>query len=483
VPTEVQTEPDPAIPRPLAISFAMLMVLLALAALDQTIVSTALPAIAREFHGTSRIAWVFSAYLIASTVAVPLHGRLADHYGSKPVLLAAIALFLAGSLLCGLSDGMEALVLARGLQGAGGGGFLTLAMTSVVRMFSPQMRARLQGLLGATYGLSTMAGPVVGGWIVDHGSWRWAFFINLPIGLLAAVLLARFQPRQAPDHRGAMDYPGALLLAAALICAMLATGRGPAPFLPASVFAALGAGLTAVFLWTQSRSASPLLPLALFRLPAFSGAVALSAASGVMLFAAVVFLPLYFQTVRGLTPGESGWHLMPLMAGITLASIACGRWLSRTGRVRVVAAAAGGLACLSFVALGGLVREPGASVALIAAGLFPLGMGIGALFPLVTVVAQIAAPPGLLGIATASPVMFRSVAGALGLSLLALLWSAATAGVAGGNLGAVLWTAAGIAAVAAGLSRFLPVRLTRGAHAAAHPGAAARPVTGAPSRP
>jgi len=212
-----------AIPRPLLISFAMLMLMLMLAALDQTIVSTALPSIARDLQGASRMSWVFSAYLIAATVAVPVYGKLADLHGTKPVLLVAVALFLVGSVLCGISRDMDELILARGLQGAGGGGLLTLAMMSVVRSFAPQLRARLQGLLGAVYGLSTMAGPLAGGFMVEHLSWRWAFFINLPAGLLALGVLAAVFPRQAPTQRGAMDVLGAVLLAATLVCLLLGT--------------------------------------------------------------------------------------------------------------------------------------------------------------------------------------------------------------------------------------------------------------------
>ncbi len=475
------------VPRALLRSFAMLLVLLALAALDQTIVSTALPAITHDLHGAGRLSWVFSAYLIASTVAVPMYGKLADQHGTRPVLLLAVALFLAGSLLCGLAQQMDALILARGLQGAGGGGFLTLAMTSVARSFAPQQRGRLQGLLGATYGLATMAGPVVGGLMVEHLSWRWAFFINLPVGLLALAMLALNHPRHKPAQGVAMDYRGAALLSAALVCVMLSTSRNTAAAWPASSLALAGALLGGLFLWSQTRVRSPLLPLSLFRQRAFAGTAALSSASGVMLFAVVVFMPLYLQSARGLAPGASGWHLMPLMAGITLASIACGRVLSATGRVRSVATAAGALAALSFALLGWLVRDATVPVLAISACLVPLGLGLGALFPVVTVVVQVSAPPPLLGIATASPVMFRSVAGAVGVSLLGVLFShgmaAASADTPGASLAlhygaafsAVLWAAAGVSLLAAAASLALPVRLPPRPPAAVAPSMAPGP--------
>lgn len=468
--------PEP-LPQALRLTFAMLMLVLSLAALDQTIVSTALPTITRELHGAARMSWVFSAYLIAATVAVPLYGKLADLHGTRPVLLVAVSVFLAGSALCGLSRDMTELILARGAQGAGGGGLLTLAMMAVVRSFPPSARARLQGLLGAVYGLSTMAGPLAGGFIVEHMSWRWAFLINLPVGLVALVMLARLMPRQKPMQPGAMDYAGAVLLGAALVCLMLGT-RPAEP--GAAGYIVLGLLLGAAFIAVQMRAAQPLLPLSLFAERGFAAASLMSCSTGFTLFAAVVFMPLFWQTVRGLSPADSGWHSMPLMAGITLGSIACGRMLAMSGRVRPVAMAGCVVTAIAFVLLGVLLREPGVSLAWVSACLFPLGLGIGVLLPLVTVVAQASAPLPLMGIATASPVMFRSVAGAVGVSAMAALFQhvAAADGLAvvlqreaafRRALFAVFCTAAGVALLTAVASRGLPQRLAR---PAAGPGAA-----------
>ena len=468
--------PTDAISPPLRLSFAMLMLMLMLAALDQTIVSTALPSIARDLQGASRMSWVFSAYLIASTVAVPLYGRLADLHGSKPMLLAALAMFLFGSALCGISRDMTELILARGVQGAGGGGLLTLAMMSVVRAFPEASRARLQGLLGATYGLSTLAGPLVGGFLVEHLSWRWAFFVNLPLGVLALTLLALKFPHRPPTQRGRLDYVGAVLLCGALVSLLLSTNRQAVAesAVPALVYGVLGLGLSAVFVWVQTRVADPLLPLGLFRQRAFAATMLLSAASGLMLFAVVVFMPLYFQMQRGLSPADSGWHLMPLMAGITLASMGCGRVLSATGRVRDTAIVACALAGAAFAVLGVVLRDPAASLAVASACLVPLGMGIGALLPLVTVVAQSAAPMPLMGIATASPVMFRSVAGAVGVSMLAALFDRAMAhelalhlagtppqSLFGVALSKVFWTVAGVSLLAGCAAWAMPATLAR----------------------
>jgi EmrB/QacA subfamily drug resistance transporter len=477
-------------PRPLLISFLMLVVMLMMAALDQTIVSTALPVIARDLHGSERSAWVFSAYLIASTVAVPLYGKLADMHGSKPLLLTAVGLFLLGSVLCGLSRDMTELILARGIQGAGGGGLLPLAMMSVQRLFPDNARAKFQGILGAVYGLSTMMGPLVGGYLVEHFSWRWAFFINLPLGLVAAGVLASQFPRVKPTQRGRMDYGGALLLSAGLVSLLLSTNRQPLPgvaisttafavYFSTTAFAVMGVALIVAFVWLQSRIAHPLLPLSLFAKREFSASTLLSACTGFMLFAAVVFLPMYFQNARGLSPADSGLHLMPLMAGITIASIVCGRVLAATGRVRSTALVACTFVTTAFLGLGLLVRDPAVSLMALSACLLPLGTGIGALFPLVTVVAQNSAPMPLMGMATASPVMFRSVAGAVGVSVMASLFaSGMTSGFKSGvapqtvfglALSTVMWAAAGASALAAFVSCGLPWRLTRSASSPSAP--------------
>ena len=256
---------DAAIPRSLRWSYAMLLVLLALAALDQTIVSTALPAIVAQLHGADRLSWVFSAYLIASTVAIPLYGKFADLHGARPVLLAAVVLFLTGSLLCGLSRDMTELILARGVQGAGGGGFLTLAMTTVVRAFPPPLRPRLQGLLGAVYGVATMLGPLAGGFLVEQASWRWAFFIDLPIGMAALGVLALALPRQGAGRAAKMDWLGAVLLTTALVSLLLSTRpHGGDAGVPVLALGLLGVVLTGLFVAVQARAAHPLLSLSLF---------------------------------------------------------------------------------------------------------------------------------------------------------------------------------------------------------------------------
>ncbi|MFP6561914.1 MFS transporter [Paraburkholderia sp. B3] len=466
------TRPNTALP--LAATFLAFLSLVVLAAFDQTVVSTVLPGIQRDLRGTSDISWIFSAYLITSTVAVPLYGKLADQWGSKPALLAAASIFLAGSVFCGASGSATELVLARGLQGAGGGAFMTLAMTSVARLFDPPLRFRLQGLLGAAFSLSTMAGPVLGGILVQYGSWRWAFLFNVPAALLAIAVLSFTLPRTRAIRASGMDYRGALLLTASLVCIIVGTSRNVAMGVGRPGFVLAGIALASVFIWLQARTPNALLPLEPFRHPSYVAANVLSAASGIALFAIVVFMPLYFQSARMLTPTASGWHLMALTAGITLGSAAGGRSLAAAGRVRRLAITACGLIFASLVALAYGLASHRAPVFVLSACLAPLGAGLGILFPLVTVVAQRSVCPTLLGVATASPVMFRSVAGALGVSVLDAIFSGAmrhagTAfpGIASkavtfeSALSVVLWVVAGVVLIAGLAAWRLPPQLIR----------------------
>lgn len=468
-------------------AFAMLALMLVLAALDQTILSTALPTMTRELPGTWPLAWVFSAYLLAATVVIALYGRLADVLGTKPMLLLAIGLFLLGSLACGASRNLPQLVLARACQGLGGGGLMTLAMLCGAELSAPEERGRRQTLLGAVYGVATMFGPLVGAALVEHLSWHWAFWINVPLALSAWAVLAWRLPaaqRHRPGRRPPIDWLGALLLAGALINLLLATQHDRLD-LPERVslglLLLLGIALSLGFLWRQRRAAHPLLPLSLFAHPAYAAVSCISLVTGLTLYAVVVFVPQYLQGGLRLSPTASAWHLLPLMAGVTVAAAGCGRLL----RARTPPAGLARAACLLMLSslgllVAGLRWWPDMPMAL-SASLLPLGGGLGLLFPIVTVVAQRVSPTQHRGIATAAPVMLRSLGGAAGVALLtamlarsmvAAFIASATVGTAmATGLQAVFGCAAGGVLIALLSSWWLPGSL------------ALTPAAGSPSPP
>lgn len=400
---------------------AALMALLVLAGLDQTLLSTALPGIAADLHGQGLVSWVFAAYLIASTVVIPLYGKLADRFGPRPLLVVAGGLFALGSLACALSPSIEALIAARALQGLGGGGLMTLTMLSVSALVPPAERAHRQGLLGAAYGVATMLGPLIGGVLVQHLSWRWAMALHLPFTAVALLVLARarFGERAATPAR--LDLAGAALLAATLVCLLLATRSGVVG--TAAGWGLLLIGLKLALSWAlvERRAADPLIPFSLFRSAAFSAAAAVSLCSGVALFAGVVFLPMYLQSALHLSPTASALYLLPLMLCLTLGARACGRAL-RAGRSVRDLALAGALAmALAFGALVAVLAQAAATPWAFSLAVVPLGLGLGLLFPVLTAVSQRSAPAQHQGIATATPIMLRALGGALGVSALGTL--------------------------------------------------------------
>lgn len=458
-------------------TYLTLVLMLVLSGLDQTILSTALPSIVAALHGRDLAPWVFSAYLMASTAVIPLYGKLADRYGVRALLLLATALFTLGSLACAWAAAMPQLVAARALQGLGGGGLMTLTMLAVATLYPPAERPRRMGLLGAAYGISTLVGPLAGGLLLEVAAWPWAFLINVPGAALALAVLWRshFDAPRAPRHK--LDLAGAVLLAAGLVALLLATrqaGEGTAAtILPDAGTAALCAALL-LLAWAmvERRAEDPIVPLALFRRRAFAAAAGLSALSGVALFSAVVFLPLYLQQGLGMGATVSALHTLPLMLGITVGGQVSGRAL-RAGQPlrRVAGLAALGLA-VGFALLALLLHRAHTLDGALAAALLPVGLALGLLFPLVTVVAQRSAPPEHIGIATATPVMLRALGGALGVAWLgdglhrhmaqamaAGLHSPAQAAQAlAAGVGTVCAWAAGAGVLALAVSRALPLR-------------------------
>ncbi|MEN3365994.1 MAG: hypothetical protein V7606_3268 [Burkholderiales bacterium] len=417
----VRKEPNGSV----ALIVSAFIVVLALAALDQTIVSTALPAISEELGEKLRLSWVFSSYLIASTVVIPLYGKLGDLYGRKVVLQVAIGVFLAGSALCGISNGMTELIIYRGLQGAGGGGLMTLTMTAVSDLVPDHERGRYLGMLGAAYGIAALFGPPLGGILAEYLSWRWIFYINLPLGLLSMLVLAYSFRHRSEPRKHIIDYPGAIALTAALVLMLISTKMSiastDAPSSPSVVFPILALVFAFAFLWIETRAPEPILPLELFRVQTFMAANVLSAILGVGMFTAVVFLPLYLQIAQGFSPVASGMQLLPMTLGITTASLGCGRHVGRAGRYRQFALTGCALISVAYALLATMPDAPRSIE--ISIYMLVLGLGLGLLFPVVTMAAQNSVPVKHIGTATATPIMLRSVGGAIGVSLLGALFS------------------------------------------------------------
>jgi EmrB/QacA subfamily drug resistance transporter len=395
------------------------MLVLLLASLDQTIVSTALPTIVGDLGGVTHLSWVVTAYLLASTVVSPLYGKLGDMYGRKRILQTAIVIFLAGSALCGVAQGMTELIVFRGIQGLGGGGLMVTALAVVGDLVPPRERGRYQGLFGAVFGVSTVAGPLLGGFFVDNLSWRWIFYVNLPIGLLAiAVIGAVFQSRETSKRRHQIDYLGTLVLTGGLSAIILYTSLGGTTYpwgsTPMLALITCGVALLALFPLVEAHAAEPILPLELFRNPTFSTTSAIGFVVGVSLFGSVTFLPLYLQVVKGHTPTASGLLMTPMMAGLLVTSIASGFVISRTGRYRRFPIAGTALATVALY----LLSRLGVTTSTVTAGAYMLllGLGIGMVLQVIVLAAQNAVPYRLLGVATSGSALVRQVGGSIGVA-------------------------------------------------------------------
>jgi EmrB/QacA subfamily drug resistance transporter len=416
------TTPGPAaaeapVPR-LRLIFGALLLVLLLASLDQTIVSTALPTIVGEFGGVEHLSWVVTAYLLASTIVAPLYGKLGDLYGRKRLLQLAIVLFLVGSALCGIAQNMAELIAFRALQGLGGGGLIVLTMAVVGDLVPPRERGRYQGLFGGVFGVSTVVGPLLGGFFVDNLSWRWIFYVNLPIGAIAlAVIATAFHTRQTTGrHR--IDYLGAVVLGAALSAIVLFTSLGGTTYAwrsaPIVALMVLGVGLLVLFPFIEARAEEPILPLELFRNRVFVVAGAVGFVVGVALFGAVTYIPLYLQIVKGHSPTASGLLMTPMMGGVLVSSIVGGNLISKYGRYRPFPIVGTAISAVALLLLAGLAV--GTSTWLAGIYLLLLGLGLGMVMQVLVLAAQNAVEYRLLGVATSGSTLFRQIGGSIGVA-------------------------------------------------------------------
>jgi EmrB/QacA subfamily drug resistance transporter len=395
-----------------------IMLALFLGALDQTIVGTALPRIITELNGANLYTWVVTIYLLASTVTVPIYGKLSDMYGRKPLLLIGVGLFLVGSALAGLSQNIEQLIIFRGIQGLGAGALFPIALATIGDLFSPQERGRYQGLFGAVFGLSSLIGPALGGWLTDTFSWHLIFYVNLPIGLLSIAIILLELPTFKGRANQKIDFLGAIVFAAGIIPVLIGlTNVQSNAFATPEVAGLISAGLAilCLFLFIEAKADEPIIPLELFKNRTFAAAAAATFFASFGFFASIIFLPRYFQAVLGETATNSGYATLPLLLGVIISSIGAGQMVARRGRYKTLILGAIVLVTVGSLLLTNIKAETNEWV--LRGWMFLAGLGVGPTLSVFTIVVQNAVPFKFLGAATSNLTFFRQVGGSVGLAI------------------------------------------------------------------
>ncbi|WP_327716828.1 MFS transporter [Streptomyces sp. NBC_00490] len=416
--TPGQTQ-DPHVSGNVLVSIGALLLGMLLAALDQTIVSTALPTIVSDLGGLEHLSWVVTAYLLASTAATPLWGKLGDQYGRKKLFQTAIVIFLIGSALCGMAQNMPQLIAFRALQGLGGGGLMVLSMAIVGDIVSPRERGRYQGLFGAVFGATSVLGPLLGGLFTEHLSWRWVFYINLPVGVVALAVIATVLRIPSKATRHVIDYLGTFLIASVATCLVLVASLGGTTWgwgSPQIIgLALLGVVLTVAFVAVERKAAEPVLPLKLFRIRTFTLSAVISFIVGFAMFGAMTYLPTFLQVVQGVSPTMSGVHMLPMVAGLLLSSTASGQIVSRTGRWKVFPVVGTGVTTIGLLLLHRL--DENSSAWEMSTYFFVFGLGLGLVMQVLVLIVQNAVSYEDLGVATSGATFFRSIGASFGVAI------------------------------------------------------------------
>lgn len=392
-----------------------------LASLDQTIVATALPRIVGDLHGLNELSWVVTAYLLASTISVPISGKLSDIYGRKKLFLLSIFIFVTGSALSGLSQNMMELIIFRAYQGVGAGMLMSMSFTVIGDLFSPKERGRWQGIIGAVFGLSSVVGPLLGGYLTDHASWRWNFYINVPVGIIAFFMISTFMPHiDTSKIRQRIDYWGAALLSGGLTGLLLGFVWGGAQYAWASpqvisIFAFATISLASFAVVELKHAKDPILPLELFKSSIFSLSMLIVFLIGLAMFGAILYIPLFAQDVLGRSATNSGIILMPMVLSIVVVSIISGQLMSRTGRYKAMAIFGTGTITAGLLWLSRLGVDT--TDAQLAIHMIFLGVGLGFGMPVFNLIVQNAFPHSRLGVVTSSVQMFRSVGATIGVAI------------------------------------------------------------------
>jgi EmrB/QacA subfamily drug resistance transporter len=422
-------ELDPALSlsqrRKMEILFAVLLVVF-LSALDQTIVGVALPRIVGDLGGTNELyTWVITSYLLTATITGVFYGKLSDIYGRRLMLLFGVSVFLLGSALCGLSWNIEALVVFRGIQGIGAGAIFPISLAIIGDLFTPRERGRYQGLFGAVFGIASVLGPLIGGFLTDNISWHWVFYVNMPLGAVSIYIAWRYLPSvhgEPPTRK--LDYAGAAVFAVGVVFLLLGlTNKQTGEWTDLSVggFLLIAAAITPLFLWIESRAAEPIVPLELFRVRNYAVTILATFLAAIAFFSAIVFLPRWFQFVEEVSPTLSGLYLLPLMAGVIISSVGGGIIVSRSGRYKWLTSGALLLLAVGLLLSTNLTASTDRPTLWL--WMFVTGLGVGPTLSVFTIVIQASVPFSRLGVATGNLTFFRQIGASVGLALVGTIFA------------------------------------------------------------